>query len=80
MSQHTETAKKSLLFPLMVGAVGVVYGDIGTSPLYALKETFSGPHGLPPAAKQHSRHPLASLLGACDCGIAQVCAVYDARR
>ena len=48
MSQHTETAKKSLLFPLMVGAVGVVYGDIGTSPLYALKETFSGPHGLPP--------------------------------
>ncbi len=48
MSQHTETAKKSLLFPLMVGAVGVVYGDIGTSPLYAMRETFSGAHALPP--------------------------------
>lgn len=31
---------------LMLGAVGVVYGDIGTSPLYALKETFVGPHPL----------------------------------
>ena len=31
---------------LMLGAVGVVYGDIGTSPLYAMKETFIGPHPL----------------------------------
>jgi KUP system potassium uptake protein len=29
---------------LMLGAVGVVYGDIGTSPLYAMKESFVGPH------------------------------------
>ena len=29
---------------LMLGAVGVVYGDIGTSPLYAMKESFIGPH------------------------------------
>jgi KUP system potassium uptake protein len=29
---------------LMLGAIGVVYGDIGTSPLYALKETFAGHH------------------------------------
>ncbi|MCC7219197.1 MAG: potassium transporter Kup [Candidatus Contendobacter sp.] len=29
---------------LIVGAVGVVFGDIGTSPLYALKETFAGHH------------------------------------
>ena len=28
-------------------AIGVVYGDIGTSPLYAAKETFSPAHGLP---------------------------------
>ncbi len=34
-------------FPaLMLGAVGVVYGDIGTSPLYAMKETFVGAHPL----------------------------------
>ena len=31
---------------LMLGAIGVVYGDIGTSPLYAMKETFIGPHPL----------------------------------
>ena len=28
-------------------ALGVVYGDIGTSPLYALREAFHGPHGIP---------------------------------
>jgi KUP system potassium uptake protein len=34
-------------FPkLMLGAVGVVYGDIGTSPLYTMKESFLGPHPL----------------------------------
>ncbi len=34
---------------LTLGAVGVVYGDIGTSPLYALRECFSGPHGINPS-------------------------------
>ena len=29
---------------LIIGAIGVVFGDIGTSPLYALKETFAGHH------------------------------------
>ena len=33
-------------FALMFGAIGVVFGDIGTSPLYAMKETFAGPHPL----------------------------------
>jgi KUP system potassium uptake protein len=33
---------------LTVGALGVVYGDIGTSPLYALRECFAGAHPLPP--------------------------------
>jgi KUP system potassium uptake protein len=36
------------LFPLTLTALGVVYGDIGTSPLYALKECFFGTHGVPP--------------------------------
>ncbi len=31
----------------MLGALGVVYGDIGTSPLYAMRETFQGHHPLP---------------------------------
>ena len=32
---------------LSLGALGVVYGDIGTSPLYAVKETFNPEHGIP---------------------------------
>src|SRR5678809_840486 len=31
----------------MLGALGVVYGDIGTSPLYAVKECFTEAHGVP---------------------------------
>jgi KUP system potassium uptake protein len=33
--------------PLVIAAIGVVFGDIGTSPLYTLRECFTGPHGLP---------------------------------
>ena len=36
------------LFVLALGALGVVYGDIGTSPLYALRECFHGPHAVAP--------------------------------
>ena len=32
---------------LAVGAIGVVFGDIGTSPLYAMRDTFAGHHRLP---------------------------------
>ncbi|HSN16396.1 MAG TPA: KUP/HAK/KT family potassium transporter, partial [Anaeromyxobacteraceae bacterium] len=34
------------LVALSLGALGVVYGDIGTSPLYAVKECFGGTHGV----------------------------------
>jgi KUP system potassium uptake protein len=37
---------KEALPKLMVGAIGIVYGDIGTSPLYTMKESFLGPHPL----------------------------------
>ena len=30
------------LAKLMVGAIGIVFGDIGTSPIYAFRETFAG--------------------------------------
>ena len=33
---------------LALGAIGVVYGDIGTSPLYAIKECVTLPHGVAP--------------------------------
>ena len=46
------TESKSRPAALIVGAIGVVFGDIGTSPLYALKETFAGHHpiGVEPAS------------------------------
>ena len=34
------------LLPLALAALGVVYGDIGTSPLYALRECFNGSHSV----------------------------------
>ncbi len=40
--------KGRYLFTLALGALGIVYGDIGTSPLYALRESFHANHGLPP--------------------------------
>ena len=48
-SSHGEAASghgKIGLTGLVVGAIGVVFGDIGTSPLYTLKEMFSGHYGL----------------------------------
>ncbi len=35
------------LLKVSLAALGVVYGDIGTSPLYAFKECFTGEHGVP---------------------------------
>ena len=37
------------LFSLTLTAVGVVYGDIGTSPLYAMRECFFGSHAVSPS-------------------------------
>ena len=37
---------KEGLAKLVVGAIGIVFGDIGTSPLYAFRETFAGHHPL----------------------------------
>ena len=36
------------LLPLTITAIGVVYGDIGTSPLYTIRECFFGSHSVPP--------------------------------
>jgi len=33
---------------LMIGAIGIVFGDIGTSPLYAFQECVGSPHGVAP--------------------------------
>src|SRR5205085_7961541 len=36
------------LYKLAIGAIGIVFGDIGTSPIYAFRETFAGHHTLVP--------------------------------
>ena len=46
LDSDTEHQPGGKLPVLMLGAIGVVYGDIGTSPLYAMKESFIGPHPL----------------------------------
>jgi KUP system potassium uptake protein len=43
----TNNPQGRYLAGLMLGALGVVYGDIGTSPLYALRECFHQSHGVP---------------------------------
>ena len=47
------------VYTLSLGALGVVYGDIGTSPLYAIKECTTGEHGV----KLTPGHVLDNMLG-----------------
>lgn len=48
MSHDTSTtAHAASSSALMIAALGVVFGDIGTSPLYAMRECFHGTHGIP---------------------------------
>src|SRR5574343_1355520 len=42
-----QSHSKQALPAITVAAIGVVFGDIGTSPLYALKEIFNGHHPIP---------------------------------
>jgi len=46
IDQHQTHGREAALWKLAVGAIGIVFGDIGTSPLYAFKETFAGHHPL----------------------------------
>ncbi|MDF2445926.1 MAG: kup [Moraxellaceae bacterium] len=47
MQATADHGHKSSTTALSLGALGVVFGDIGTSPLYALKECFHASHGIP---------------------------------
>ncbi len=47
LNANGQHQKKGGLATLVLAAIGVVFGDIGTSPLYALKECFSPEHGIP---------------------------------
>jgi KUP system potassium uptake protein len=46
-TQAPASKRPSAIAALTIGALGVVYGDIGTSPLYAVKEVFRGGHVTP---------------------------------
>jgi len=43
LSRHAETRR---LYSLSLAALGIVFGDIGTSPLYAMRACFNGPYGV----------------------------------
>ena len=47
MPDQDSRSRASTQAALTLLALGVVFGDIGTSPLYAVKETFSAEHGIP---------------------------------
>jgi KUP system potassium uptake protein len=55
----SQPSSKSSLAALTLGAIGVVYGDIGTSPLYAFKEVFA--HGHVPMSAENI-HGVLSLM------------------
>jgi len=42
MTVSADSSKR--MSPLVIGAIGVVFGDIGTSPLYTLRQCFAGEH------------------------------------
>ncbi|MGO4387981.1 potassium transporter Kup [Microvirga sp. 2YAF29] len=61
-----ETHSHAGFWTLMLGAIGVVYGDIGTSPLYAMRETVAaatgGHHGTPVPLTRELIISILSLL------------------
>jgi KUP system potassium uptake protein len=50
MTSDPEPARRHASLAAALAALGVVYGDIGTSPLYALKECFAPEYGVAPTA------------------------------
>ena len=47
VSQAHPPLQRQATAALVLGAIGIVFGDIGTSPLYALQTAFSPEHGIP---------------------------------
>ncbi|HWI89005.1 MAG TPA: potassium transporter Kup [Sphingomicrobium sp.] len=47
-ASHGHGHAQGPLYKLAIGAIGIVFGDIGTSPIYAFRETFAGHHTLIP--------------------------------
>ena len=45
---HSARPSGRYLAALSLAALGIVYGDIGTSPIYAMRESFRPSHGIAP--------------------------------
>ena len=60
MSTSTSEGRRPGMRALMIGALGIVFGDIGTSPLYALKECFDVAHNSH-AVEVNTNHVLGVL-------------------
>ena len=58
----TESSSSQRLPVLTLAALGVVYGDIGTSPLYAIKEVFGGAHHAVPITPENILGILSLLV------------------
>lgn len=52
-----ESGERGRVRTLVLGALGVVYGDIGTSPVYTLRECLNPEHGVP-----HGEHAVYGVL------------------
>ena len=60
-------SRRKRMAPLVIGAIGVVFGDIGTSPLYTLRAVLHRRRtGSSLTPEQRARHPVDHLLGADD--------------
>ena len=62
MSHHAESPSHKKLLMLMIGALGVVFGDIGTSPLYALKVAVEAAGSKTPAEIEFAVFGILSLI------------------
>ncbi|MGN6059199.1 MAG: potassium transporter Kup [Sphingomicrobium sp.] len=59
-ASHGHGHAQGPLYKLAIGAIGVVFGDIGTSPIYSFRETFAGHHPLTP--DQFHIHAVLSMI------------------
>ena len=64
--ERRDSSRNAGFWALALGSIGVVYGDIGTSPLYAFRESVLAATGAGSAAERagRARHPVADHLGA----------------
>ena len=65
---------------LALTALGVVFGDIGTSPLYAFQVALDRHRPCGAGCRRRARHRLADFLGADGDGVAEICDFRAARR